>query len=250
MSLKYLPVDVEKEIYEVEISFKDLSITRKEIEHDIGYSGISAPEHFSGIIDAVLSRAADKCGIRAGYRIIDIQKKEDANHGLLLDGVFFSPDKIIYPQIKKAERAAMFAVTIGREMELWSGELFRRGEILMGYMADAAASSIVENITDLLHDHIRSRMLESEMKITNRYSPGYCNWNVSEQHLLFSLLPKNFCGISLTESSLMLPVKSVSGIIGIGKNVRYSKYNCNRCAVKDCTYRTRRRPGEKAVVLK
>jgi cobalamin-dependent methionine synthase I len=38
------------------------------------------------------------------------------------------------------------------------------------------------------------------------------------QHKLFLALLKNYtCGISLTESSLMLPVKSVSGIIGLGK---------------------------------
>ncbi|MHB8579979.1 MAG: vitamin B12 dependent-methionine synthase activation domain-containing protein [Ignavibacteriaceae bacterium] len=83
-------------------------------------------------------------------------------------------------------------------------------------------------------------MLKRGMKITNRYSPGYCNWNVSEQHLFFSLLPQNFCGITLTESSLMLPVKSISGIIGIGSNVKYSKYFCDKCGVKDCTYRTYR----------
>jgi hypothetical protein len=60
---------------------------------------------------------------------------------------------------------------------------------------------------------------------------------VAEQHALFALLPPQFCGISLGESALMHPVKSVSGIIGVGPEVKYSDYLCDVCNVSDCTYR-------------
>ncbi|MBA4406532.1 hypothetical protein C0389_04590 [bacterium] len=30
----------------------------------------------------------------------------------------------------------------------------------------------------------------------------------------------------------MLPIKSISGIIGIGENVEYSEYSCNDCGIK------------------
>ncbi|KAB2838638.1 MAG: hypothetical protein F9K45_11080, partial [Melioribacteraceae bacterium] len=96
----------------------------------------------------------------------------------------------------------------------------------------------VEACANALHEHIKEKMLRNNLKTTNRYSPGYCNWKVNEQHLLFSLLPKNFCGIKLTDSALMLPIKSISGIIGIGEKVKYSEYSCNECNIKDCTYRT------------
>jgi hypothetical protein len=78
------------------------------------------------------------------------------------------------------------------------------------------------------------------MKITNRYSPGYCDWNVGEQHKLFSFFPDNYCGIRLTPSALMDPVKSVSGIIGIGENVKRNDYTCRVCDMKDCIYRRSR----------
>lgn len=249
MALKYFPIDQKKEIYEVEISLKDLALARKEIELSIGYSALAAPEHFSEIIDSVIRQVPGKCEIRAGYRLIDLQKAVDRDYGFYVGGNLLNTDKIIFASLKKAERAALFAVTIGQGMELWSAELFRQGEILMGYLVDAAASVLVESVADLLHDHIESRMLELGLKITNRYSPGYCNWDVSEQHILFSLLPEKFCGITLTDSALMLPVKSVSGIIGIGKNVKYSKYSCDSCGVKDCTYRPHRVPEKKLKTL-
>jgi len=72
-------------------------------------------------------------------------------------------------------------------------------------------------------------MAQTGLKITNRYSPGYCGWVTSEQHKLFALLPKDICSIRLTESSLMLPIKSVSGFIGIGPNVRFNPYTCQLC---------------------
>ena len=72
---------------------------------------------------------------------------------------------------------------------------------------------------------------------TNRYSPGYCGWNVSEQKNIFQLIPEKFCGIELTDSCVMVPMKSVSGIIGIGKEVRYNPYTCNLCKMENCFYR-------------
>jgi hypothetical protein len=88
-----------------------------------------------------------------------------------------------------------------------------------------------------MQDNLEKSAAESGLKITNRYSPGYCGWSVGEQHNLFSLIPYNYCGIRLTESALMDPVKSVSGIIGIGANVKSNPYTCKMCDMKDCIYR-------------
>jgi hypothetical protein len=108
---------------------------------------------------------------------------------------------------------------------------------VLSYIVDTIASVTEEQTTDVLHDHVGKQMQMQGLKITNRYSPGYCDWSVSEQHLLFSFFPVNFCGITLTESALMVPLKSVSGIIGIGKTVKRVDYSCDSCGLKDCTYR-------------
>lgn len=69
-------------------------------------------------------------------------------------------------------------------------------------------------------------MASEGMVTTNRFNPGYCGWDVTEQHKLFSLMADNYCGIRLTESALMDPVKSGSGFIGIGKSVKRVPYTC------------------------
>lgn len=231
---------IEKHAFEVSIGFEDLQFDRTEIELTLGYSDGEIPVHFAGMIDEAVRQLPKRCDIRAGYRILDVQRPPARVDGLVIGGTFFNLDKIVTGQIKKSTQAALFVATIGPAMEEWSRQLLKGADPALGYIADVAASTAAEAVTNRLHDHVGERMRSMGLNITNRYSPGYCNWPVSEQHLLFSLLPKDFCGVTLSDSALMHPIKSVSGIIGIGPDVKWRDYICDRCGVKDCTYRQTR----------
>ncbi len=233
-------IEIEKNVFEVSINFSHLNIERQEIELSLGYLENKIPKHFSDLIDEIILKLPHLCDIKAGYRITRVTKPEDRYDGLVIENKFFALDKIVTGQIKKAEEAALFVCTIGTGMENLSKKFLAEGDPAMGYLVDAVASSAVESATNALHDFIGYEMEKHGLKITNRYSPGYCNWSVSEQHLLFSLLPPKFCGVTLNESALMNPIKSVSGIIGIGAAVKRKEYICDRCGVKDCTYRAKR----------
>jgi hypothetical protein len=110
-------------------------------------------------------------------------------------------------------------------------------DLLKGFVCDVVGSEIVEAAADLMQAELEETMIRSGKKITNRYSPGYCGWDVADQHKIFKLVNSGFCGIRLTESALMDPVKSVSGIIGIGKEVKLNPYTCKMCNMTDCIYR-------------
>ena len=62
--------------------------------------------------------------------------------------------------------------------------------------------------------------------VSHPYSPGYCGWHVTQQKFFFSLLPEQPCGVRLSESSLMSPIKSVSGVIAVGERIVKRKYGC------------------------
>ncbi len=223
------------ETFEVAIDPATLPVTREEVELSLGYDAGTAPEHFRKLIDDALAEIPARCRLRAGYRLVDVGSATTA--GVALGGVQFRTERIVTRLLRKARRAALFVATIGPAMERWSRELIQEGDAAMGYIVDTVASVTVEAATDLLHDHIGAKMQSRRWNVTNRYSPGYCNWPVAEQRLLFSLLPPGFCGITLTESSLMMPIKSISGVVGTGPEVRRVDYTCDRCGMKDCTYR-------------
>ena len=231
-------IDLGNNTFEVVICLDEIEISLEEIELLLGYQPEQIPAHFSDLIKTALSDLHSKINIKAGYRILNVEYKHDYSDGLFIGKKFFNLQKIVTGVLKKSENIAVFSLTIGEAMELKSKELLKSGDLVSGYIHDAVASIATETCADTLHEHIKEKMLIKNQKVTNRYSPGYCNWKVDEQHLLFSLLPKNFCGISLTDSALMTPIKSISGIIGVGEKVKYSEYSCIDCNIKDCTYRT------------
>jgi len=149
--------------------------------------------------------------------------------------VTFDAGRIICRQLRGAQRYAVFVATVGNGYFQWTDAVKRRDDMFQTYAMDCVGSQIVESVADYMETVLQAEIDPAGFKHTNRFSPGYCGWHVSEQPKLFSLFPEqNPCGIELTESCLMLPIKSVSGIIGIGPDVRYLQYSCGICDKKDC----------------
>ena len=152
-------------------------------------------------------------------------------------GLRFDSGKIIPKMLRNSQSYAFFLVTAGPEPENLARALMNEGNYLEGYIVDLLGSALVDAAADLVQEQVRSLAEQSGLRITNRYSPGYCSWKVEEQQKLFSLFPEECCGISLSESSLMNPVKSISGIIGMGAKVQYQDYTCEICSMLNCHFR-------------
>jgi hypothetical protein len=228
----------EQNVFYVNVHFNELKVERDEIISSLGYGSREIDSHFSEMIDDALSQAKKLTDMQAGYGVFTVNDVKVKTGEITINNLLFKTDKIVASQLNKSELAAMFVCSIGKELEKWIKETEKNGDPTKSYIADTVASSVTEALADYLHDLIGDKMHQEGLNITNRYSPGYCNWSVSEQQKLFSLLPEKFCGVELTNSSLMIPIKSISGIIGIGRDVKRSDYLCDTCGVKDCTYRS------------
>lgn len=228
------------EAVEVRIESSDLAVDRAEVESSLGYPGGKMPAHLRPGLEEVLAAYRTHLVVRAGYRIVETRRDPSRPEGMYAGGTFFHMRTLVTGLLKKSEHLAFFVCTIGPGMESWRNRLQADGDLVAAFLVDTVASLAVESAVNLLHDRIEVSMRAQGLKITNRYSPGYCDWSVAEQHLLFSLFPPGFCGITLLDSSLMVPIKSVSGVIGIGKRVKRAQYTCDACGMKDCTYRSTR----------
>jgi hypothetical protein len=225
-----------EEACELEIGFRELEIDRTGIVAVLGYREGAIPEHFDAMIDRALVEAAKCCRPRAGYRIVEAGRMARRHEAIAAGGIVFTTQRIVAGALAQAEHVAVFAATIGPAFEKWARATMVEDPAL-GFIADAVGSAVAEALADRLHDRIERVVAERGWKVTNRYSPGYCGWSVAEQHQLFALLPAGFCGISLSESALMQPVKSVSGLIGVGTEAKHADYLCDVCKAPDCTYR-------------
>ena len=77
---------------------------------------------------------------------------------------------------------------------------------------------------------------ENGVSLTMRYSPGFGDLSLENQKKVFALLnPQKYIGVTLNDSLLMSPSKSVTAIVGIGGCD--NKDNCNNCNLENCEYR-------------
>jgi hypothetical protein len=224
-----------KSTFQFELS--DLRLEVSQIESILGYQEGEEHEIVSELIDKLLKETGKICNIRAEYIIYDGLKFNVRNKSIEINNINFDIRKIVFRQLSKSESVALFLCTAGEEIGIRSRKAMKECDLLNGFIYDIIGSQIVEAAADMMQGFLENSVSSSGKKITNRYSPGYCSWDVAEQHKLFKLIPDNFCGIKLTHSALMDPVKSTSGIIGIGENVEYNPYTCSYCGQKDCSYR-------------
>jgi len=221
----------------------ELTLDRRTIEHDLGYRNGNAPEPVSAAIDELLPHVASHTNLHCGFRILPPDSVVIGPESVSCGTIRLGTGSLIAKQLKNCTSLALYVSTAGHEMERWSSRLMSEGDMMGGFIVDAIASGIVEQSSEWLEKRIAESIKPRGWSLTNRYSPGYCDWPVSDQHNLFSLLPSGFCGITLTPSALMVPVKSLSGVIGVGKGVKRGASQCSICELKDC-YRRREEPEQ------
>jgi hypothetical protein len=223
-----------------QFDFKDLKLNSSMIETVLGYKEGEDREIVTSLIKEILIESQEISDIKAEYKVFNDVQFDNETRSVEINNIAFQIEKIVFAQLKRSDSVAIFLCTAGDEIGIRSRKAMQGRDFLKGYIYDVVGSEIVEAAADLMQADLEKTLHDSGEKNTNRYSPGYCGWDVAEQHKLFQLIPENYCGIKLTPSALMDPVKSISGLIGIGKNVRHNPYTCGLCDMKDCIYRRAR----------
>ena len=221
-----------KKVEFFDCTIADLSWDIREIYLLMGYGSHIPDEGVRQLIQERLDELSHRLVPHYGYVLVDGNVPERGK--LLLDNQLFNPGAIISHAMKGAEKYAVFTATIGEEFDNFSRQLKAEDDILRVFIADALGSVLAEATVTLLMTQLEVMADKEGMHISNNYSPGYCDWFLAEQKQLFSFFPESSTGITLTDSCLMLPVKSVSGIVALGKDVKRREYGCNICKMVNC----------------
>jgi hypothetical protein len=217
-----------------------LSVDVESILNGLSMQISNADNYLLTLIDNLLYESQKNIKPKAAFTIIENPKFDFENKKLFLNEIDFNIGKVVFSFVKKSEHIVVFACTIGDKLEKHSKKLMQQNESLEGYIVDIIGSEYAEACASYLHKYIETFFQDKGLNLSNRFSPGYCNWPVSEQQNLFAVLGEKNCGIAITDSSLMLPVKSVSGIIGLGKTIKRVDYKCNICDDKKCILRKKK----------
>lgn len=233
-------------IKKYQFSPDELPLEKEEIYRTMGYD-ILPPKQITDDVESFMTKSHEYMAVECGYSLIIKENLEVRNRSFFINGEKFNCGAIIYNQIKKAEMMMVFLATLGNEFDEYSKSWFENGDPYKGYLIDAIGSVTVESAIDKMCEEIEPELAQAGLHCTNRFSPGYCNWDIKEQQKLFAQLPENFLPVKLLPSSLMLPIKSVSGIIGIGQNLRKMDYPCAICNQEHCIMRRQRYKSKEKV---
>ena len=150
-------------------------------------------------------------------------------------GLFAADSRSLANHLRGCEEAILFAATTGMELE----QLRRREAVrwLPGALVlDAAATAGVEALCDRFCADRAAELTGSFLR--PRFSPGYGDLPLQlQQPLLQCLDSSRKIGLSLSQSLLMLPQKSVTAIVGIGTEGCTAAVGCENCEKRDCPFR-------------
>ncbi|MBI3192983.1 MAG: hypothetical protein HYZ34_00790 [Ignavibacteriae bacterium] len=154
-------------------------------------------------------------------------------------------DSPVGPIFQESTGLTIFAVTIGQSICSEIQRLFTTNDFALGSMLDSAASEGVEMTAQVVEN-----LYKQELKVSSRlnshsgvlrFSPGFCGWHISGQRTLFEALRPDEIGITLNESYLMQPLKSISGVIIAGAKEIFCFDDtfsfCRDCADHSCRER-------------
>lgn len=106
-------------------------------------------------------------------------------------------------------------------------------------MVQAVSTALIETFCDECEEKMLQEPAVCGETLRMRFSPGYGDLPLEVQKpLLTALDSARRAGITLSETMLMMPSKSVSAIIGVGpSDGRPVRHDCRLCAKKDCAFR-------------
>lgn len=158
-------------------------------------------------VRALIAEAETIARPKAMYRLSFIEAKEP--EAVTIEGIRFT-SRVLRVNLDTLQRVFGYVCTSGRELEAWAEG---QEDMLARYYADAINQAVLGSAIGSFQNHLRETFSIPQMAGMNPGSLG--DWPLSQQRLLFALVGDvtGEIGVELTPSLLMVPTKSVSGIL-------------------------------------
>ncbi len=130
------------------------------------------------------------------------------------DGVEFQ-SRALARLLRGATEAIAVLLTIGPRLETRAREMMAEEQFLEALLLDTAGWVAIDVLAKALRRDLSADAKTQGFRLTHRMAPGYADWGLEQQHVLFSTFGQEALPVQLTEACVMLPQKSISGIYGL-----------------------------------
>ncbi len=210
-----------------------LDIDMEQVLQNVGYDAdCKLPARMTSLVDDYVENVHYL--VEPSYSgIIRDVKLVQGSHVVIDNSIAFESE-VIARLLERCQKAAVFLATIGKHLEDTTHQLSEDGHILQATVLDAIGSAAAESVANFVQDKVGEIAQNQGLYMSRRFSPGYCDWDISQQKTVFQAMNSDSAGIRLTEGYLMLPRKSISGIIGLGPRDIEDYNPCKICNKHDC----------------
>lgn len=218
----------------------DAPVDRTEVLRYLGYPAGTPPStNAQSVLDAAIPQAAALAQSQAVYAVFPVLSISKRRVRLAAPSGEIEFQGAIGEFLGPVNWVAAFIATAGPHIGHRARELQAAGDLLEGLIYDAVGSERAEAAEAEVISQLRGQLGPRGMALTLPYSPGYCGMALTEQNNLFALFAGQTASVTLTPLCQMQPIKSVSGLIGIGQteNVQQWGSPCDRCEHWTCNMR-------------
>ncbi len=169
-------------------------------------------------------------------------------HATQIEGQSFHSTSL-HSTLEKARAHAAFlvAVSAGPELEEEASRLWNESKPDEYFFLEIFGSAVVEHLTHVAGARLCALAEQSQMAVLPHFSPGYPEWDISEQNKLLSLFDGSLPGrLEALSSGALRPKKSQLALFGITRHtesVRRPATPCDNCSYAPCEYRRLRGPA-------
>jgi hypothetical protein len=185
----------------------------------------------------------------------DAAAVEASGNRILIGGeTFTSPRLLKTLREARAHGAVMVAVSAGPELEREAQVRWRDGKPDEYFFLEVYGSAVVEHLITATGARLCAWAEERRLSVLPHYSPGYPEWDVSEQPRLLTLISGGARNgfalrVEALESGMLRPKKSLLAVFGLTRHTdRVQRLNdllpCENCSFEPCQFR--RRPYRRA----
>ena len=213
-----------------------MSLNKSEILRYLGHTNQTIDNNMEQLLDACINEITEISQKRFVYQTYAIEK---SNQVLAFKDTTLSMDsKDIANHLAQSDQCTLMAASLGLEVDRRIA-YYGKFDMTRSLILDACASTAIEALCDEVEEKVRLEALEQGYNITSRFSPGYGDLPITLQKDFANVLNTYAkIGLTVNESSIMLPRKSVTALIGWQKEKCTTTVNkCNLCPKKNCLYR-------------
>lgn len=211
------------------------SFSRREVLQYLGWRGEELTPETAALIEQAAAETLETIRPQYVWRVFAVETQEGVR---LPEAELALPGRSAAELLEGCRSCVLLAATLGAGFDRLLVQTQPR-DMARALVLDACGSAAIEAVCDRAEEEIGAALGDGAF-LTDRFSPGYGDMPLEAERPIVRVLDTDRrIGLTLTESCMLLPRKSVTAILGVAGEARPRRFRgCAHCELFDrCLYR-------------